>query len=661
MYQSATSSRGAAAGGRPAGGAVPRGRRAARGTGDVHDDARARARHASGRARQSVVTALRLMGVVSLVLTLTTETIPLVLGFHAADPGATAGLALLLLSQLGALAALLLPDHCRATPWVLLALLAGGIAVMTHHSAGYDVADQLLPGYWFFPLLAVSMRSRRRRDYVVFALVGLVVLVLLQDATVGTRTAEDVADQLWILQPVALALLFGDALIRLDDARTSALASRMHAQEALDAEQGAVQAQRAADRLVDEHLLPALGQVRGRTPRVRIVAACIDAWEVLDAAARQRRTIRLEEYLREDPAVVANEATVEGHTGPVPVAMAAAFAASVRAALSDAAGQPRRTRATITVEGLDDERRVRVSDPRPLARGREAQDRAVAAPLVAIGGQASSCHAQGAPGTVELRWPREEHGASRRALREEPDQLVRADLTRTAWPTLATTLLMTLLCADGVSRPALGTALGIVTVLLGVVAAAVASRRALPRAVVVLLLTAALAVWAVNLWLVPTSPAIDYPLWLAWGGSALVHLAVLSEPVATGAVLTGTWALAEVAGLVLHYGWAGAWAHSFLVVTGAGDVLITLLVLWVARGTAAQQAADADIAARLRAAVSRQQLVAAVQQYWGPAVTERALPLVRGIADGSLDPTEPQVQDAAAEAAVAVQRERTQV
>lgn len=143
----------------------------------------------------------------------------------------------------------------------------------------------------------------------------------------------------------------------------------------------------------------------------------------------------------------------------------------------------------------------------------------------------------------------------------------------------------------------------------------------------------------------PAPPEIDYPFWLGWSASALIHLVVLSETISVGLFLAVSWTVIQIGGIALRYGsWTEVWWHSFLVITGGGDVIITLLVLWVARTAAAQEAEAKAIATSLRAATTRLQMTSDVQRHWSRVVTQEALPLLDGIAAGELDPDDPQVQ-----------------
>lgn len=631
----------------------------ARRAADTADTGDAAPRRSTGQVQgSSTARALQVLGLGSLAFSLSTETIPLVLEFLAASPGAALGTALLLASQLYTAVALFLPRHHLASAWAMLALLLGGIALMARQAGTFDLADYLLPGYWAFPIVALAMRSARHRDHLVFAGVAAVAMMLVQHAYVGTSTWEDLADHLWILQPIALVLLFGNAIIAIDEAREDAVARSLTARaaksEAEDQEQGRVEARR----LLDEQVLPALEQVAAGGSTRRTVDICRDARSAVQDATGRRRTTRVEDLLATIPALVRAGVVVDGATAPAPMAMALAMGEATRELLADELARGG-SKARIRVEEDDDQREVHIVDPRRGNRplDRLGRDRRVFELMDGIGGEVVVT--PGAEGEVLLRWPRQESTSRGTAWREAPDQLVRSRLTRTAWPMLATSFFMTLLAAGQVERPGLGLAVGLATLAIGVVAAVVLRHRALRPWALGLIFVVAVVAWFVNLSLVPTPPEIDYPLWMAWTASALIHLVVLSGRLRTGAVLTLLWAVIQVVSLAVHFGdWLEPWWHSFVIMTGAGDVFITLMVLWVARSSAAQEAEATEIASRLRAAATRLQMNASLSRHWKPLVSAEALPLVDRVASGSVDADDPAVVGQARELAGALRTGR---
>lgn len=606
-------------------------------------------RYALGGARRdSTTTALRVLGLASLALTLTTETVPLALDFARAEPDAWFGIALLLASQLLTLVALLLPRHHDATPYVMLTLLAAGIAEMMSHSGEFPVAEYLLPGYWLFPQVALSLRSKQREVYGCFALVGAAVMAVVQYLYVGAENWVELADFLWILQPTLLVLLFGDAVISIDRARSEAVERSLTAQQEQELQKGLDQGRREADRILNEHVLQALSLVGRPGASRRIVEELRGAWATVEVADSRRRTTRLERQLRLDRRLRAADLRVEGESTPVPMALARAFCDAVAAAVEQRTADADSPAPVAVVSQEEDLRRVSLTLPE--AKGHRSSARAthlaeVRRLMADVGGQATLDSNPDGGATVELRWPRDAAGAQAAAWREAPNRMVRSTLTRTAWPSLVTGLLMTVMASQTTIRPGIALLAGVLTFLVGAVTAGLLRRHRIGRAQMALVFLVAWGAWSLNLWLVPTSPEVDYPLWLAWSASALVHLVVLSETLAVGAVLAVAWTFIQTAGLAVRYdSWSEVWWHSFLVITGAGDVVITLLVLWVARTAAAQQAEASAIATRLRAATTMQQMASDVRQHWSQLVTQDALPLLDGIAAGDLDPDDPRVQ-----------------
>lgn len=609
---------------------------------------------------RATTTALRVLGVASLVLSLSTETVPFALAFHQASAAAGPGLGLLLASQLLAAVALLLPRHHRASPWVLLVALCGGVALMMRHTNGFDAARLLVPGYWIFPLVALSMRSRRRRDYCTFAGFAAVAMMLVQYRFVGTNHLADLADHLWIIHPVLLVLLFGDAIIAIDRARSLAV-ERSHS-AAQDKRQLETEdlGQQAADQLLDGQLLPALRRLgEGDDPQGAQEAAQV-AWHRVQQAVNRRRTAQIETMIQTNPALHRVDLRVSGATSPVPTALAEAMADATETYLVGL-GQPAGS-AHVTVRQQGDRNSVVVvnpdADPRQmlvrLGHGHEIFQR-----MDDVGGQASvTAHADGGS-ELTLRWPRVERSGPA-AWAAAPNQLVRRKLTRTAWPTLTTGALMTPFAMAQLSNPFAALVCGLVLLVVGVATAVVLRRRALPLPALLTLVGLAVLVWLTNLWLVPQSPYYDSPLWTAWGASALVHLVVLSTRLSVGTLITTVWAAIQLLGIAVRYdGLMTLWDHSFLVITGAGDVIITLLVLWVARSSATQEADAARTASQLREAATRLQMSSGMQQQWSTLVTERAVPLLRKVSEGTADPTDPRVQADARWTVQLLRRERS--
>lgn len=108
-----------------------------------------------------------------------------------------------------------------------------------------------------------------------------------------------------------------------------------------------------------------------------------------------------------------------------------------------------------------------------------------------------------------------------------------------------------------------------------------------------------------------------------------------------GVLVTALWAAYQAGGLWLRFRnpWA-IWDHSFLLITGAGDVLLTLVVLMVAQHTATQEAEAAEQASHRLAAIAQMQAQGQLDQFWSQRVTQDALPLLKAVGDGQVDPRE---------------------
>lgn len=609
--------------------------------------------------RAGLLAGLRLLGLTVLALVLLTETVPFVLEVHAAAPATTPGLVMVVASQVLCLPFFWLPRARIAAAWSVLALLLGGLFLVELGGIPDALVPWMIPGYWFLVALVLGLLDLHRRRYVALAVTGTVLLVA-QNCWVALRHGwqwTSVADLVWLVQPVASMLLFGDALVVAARQRDRALAEQDRAQREQLSTDALAASRREAARMLHDHVLHALHAL-SRTEQGHSAEMarqeCQAAHEALAQQPAGSERIRLEELLSADPTLARAGARLEGSGPALPSSVAHSIAAAAHEALSNVASHAHARSARVVVEVLDIGVQVVVADdgrgfdPSTVPADRLGVQGSIGRRMADAGGAAVTHTSPGQGTRVVLTWPRTEPDGARRAWTAVPDDLTRPLLVRTALPGLLAGLVMTLVMAPRSTQPLLAAGAGLAAVLLGLQGMRVLRRRAMDRSLFVALCVAAVLGWEVNLWLVPVAPTVDYVLWMAWVSSALVHLVVLSLSLRTGAMVASGWLLLQATLMLARYqDPALLWELSSLLTAGAGDIAITLLVLLSVR-TVAQQATGAlDRASQLRMATARARTDLDLRQFWSERVTEGALPLMQDVATGRSDPADPVVRETA--------------
>ncbi len=115
---------------------------------------------------------------------------------------------------------------------MLLGVLVAGMALLMHVGEAVP-PDTLVPGYWALPILVAALRSLRAhgvRGYFSLALSAMALLALVVVTGAGWEpTRVRMSDLVWLLQPLAEVLLFGDAVIRMSRARDRTLRRQQEA------------------------------------------------------------------------------------------------------------------------------------------------------------------------------------------------------------------------------------------------------------------------------------------------------------------------------------------------------------------------------------------------------------------------------------------------
>lgn len=601
---------------------------------------------------------LRVLGLCTLGLSLPTETIPLAIEWVQAAPTALPGVALLLASQGLAALALVYPRQHRVTAWLLLALLTVGMSLAWAGRGDFDPVPYMVPGYWLLPLAVVEMRRQERRSYVRFTAIAALVMIIFTVATEGLSERVHVADLLWIVEPAVGIVLFGDALLALSRSRRLTAARREQAvlnqsavaRAVLDACQDAralVNAtQHALRNIVD------VGHWPTEARQLAVEDSRTASLAVLDANAvflRHHHPVQVEELVAVDPALTHANGIVRGRGPELPASVGRAIAGATHEALTNVARHAHANNCWVWVRTRAEGVRVEIRDAgrgfNPLRRvvDRLGADAAIVQQLDDVGGVAEIASSPGRGTSVTLTWPRPAALDETVDWAAAPDRVLRQALALTAWPTLIAGLLMTFLASPDLTRPGrVVVAVLVATVMAAVITQVLASRRPTNTTLAVAVAVAFLT-WGVNIADVRTPPPNDYYLWAGWASSALIRLAVLSTRRGPGIALTVAWTLAQCVGL-MTWGdpWRDLWDHSFVVLTGAGGVLSTLLILVLAQRTVAQEAEVARTNSLLRAATAR--LQHSGQAEFGRTQDELsdALQLLTGIAEGGMDPVAPE-------------------
>ncbi|MEL4503577.1 ATP-binding protein [Luteococcus sp. H138] len=600
--------------------------------------------------------ALRALGLASLAMTLSTETIPFVRdGWHWAEK-AHNGFMMVLASQFLAGLALLLRRERLWHAWLLFGLLLGGIFDILRNPGQYDPVSLLIPGFWLVPLIVVALRTQDRRRYLCFTGVTTTVMLLLMMYLQRFDSLAGNTGYLWLLAPVAQTLLFGEAVIEVARARDAAVARRIRADLQHQEETALTAARREAARLLHDHVLHALHALSrpiANTPAQLARDECLTAYRTLTQQTPISEVARVEDLISADPLVARLGVQLSGGSDPIPTAAARAIAAATHEAMSNVERHARATRVAVRIASIAGVVRVAITDdgrgfdPSRRAIDRMGVGRSILQRLDDVGGQADIVSWERSGTKVSLEWPRQTQNDTDSLWNRPPNRLMRSGLTRAAWPALALSAILNFWASGPrASHPEVMTLLGALGLAVGVAAAVALLTRPLRLWGITLLLATASVLWAANLWAVPTPPEHDYPLWLAWEASALVHLVVLTSRLSVGAVVTALWSVFQAGGLWLRFRdpWA-VWDHSFVLTTGAGDVLLTLLVLMVAQHTASQEAEAAEQASHRLAAIAQMQAQGQLDQFWSQRVTQEALPLLKAVGDGDVDPREAVVRN----------------
>lgn len=610
-------------------------------------------RSASAITADPTTAALRALGLAVLALTTFTETLYWAGETVEAAPGTLPGIILILASQALCLPALLARRVSRALPWLLLAMIVGGMTLCALQDVSSLLVYHWTPGYWALPPMALALTALGRRGYSTWAVVALLSIIGVMPLAGAGWDRPSIGDALFVFQPIAEVLLLGDALFTITAARDDALRREREAQAIKDDRTLEAQARREAARLLHDHVLHALhalSRSSGLASRSMLVEECRNAHDAMVNRPVGESLLHVEDLIAEDPALPSARGIVRGQAEPLPSTVAIAIQAAAHEALANVARhaqagnchvEVRQEGSGVRVDVIDDGRGFDLTR-RPV--GRLGIGRSIIQRMDDVGGQAHTVSEPGRGTRVTLQWPAATDESQEAQWLEAPEMLTRARLTSAAWPGLITSAVLSVVAGSALHPAWFAISMGLLLTHVGTLCAVELDHRPLSDVKSGALLGAAVLGWLLNLLLVPEPPAIDFMLWMAWGSSTVVHLMVLSMPPSRGRWVVGFWLVFQTGTFLLQYHDFGEmWELSSTITAGAGDPAITLLAIAVATRVVAQEAAAARVGTQLRLAAARLQLESQLDHYWSSRVTQEALPLLESVAAGKMDPTDPQV------------------
>lgn len=550
--------------------------------------------------------------------------------------------------------------------WIVLVLLftnlvAMGLMIPTRNRL--VPGDLWSPGQWSAPLLAYALAVWPRTTYAIRllpALTSMAVVELCGPLIFWSTDRSRMADEVVLVQPLWALFAFGNGIALMAERHDLAAEEARIAREVQGVQRAQTEGRREAARILHDHVLHALhaiGQDRALVSSQEAASECRETLEQLDRPTPESRRTSLEALLAADPVVERVAHQVEGSLGPLPSAVAETLAAAAHEAVVNVERHARARHCTISLESFGgDGGRVVVRDdgcgfdPARAPERRLGLQRSVRERLDDIGGQAVITSAPGAGTIVELTWPRPRRGGDTPGLARHTDRTTRRVLVAAALPGLVATAVLMVLMAP-LTRPLWPMLLASLAVLaLGGWLSRHVVHHALTRLQLALVLAVAGGAWLVNLAVMPPGTRDVYHLWLAWGVTSLVQLTMLTLPNRGAAALGAGLMAALIGGLVVRYGLWDSWHYlNGAATAGAMIVVVGYNAMFAAQHIAAQEVEQTARLERTRDATARMHQLARVEQFWTDRVTDEALPMIRGVAEGTLDPGVPSVRARARE------------
>lgn len=568
------------------------------------------------------------------------------------------GLGLITASLLGTSWCLWTRHHRTTTAQLLAWVMVVGIGCMTPFRDEIVPSDLWAAGMFMVPVTALVAIGEPRARWP-RALAGPMLGLVLAEALgwfFWSATRLRIADEVFVLEPLATLAFFALALAGIAE-RHDATAEHAARLRASSLEQRAqTEARRESDRLLHDyvlHALHAVGTDRALVTSRQAVDECDTTLAQLAMTWRPDHDLALEELLEEDPAVRRVAGRVEGNVGIVPPVVAAGIAAATHEAVVNVERHAQASHCEVLLESLEDRGcRVLVRDDgrgfdaarRP--RGRLGLTQSVIGRLDDIGGEATVHSAPGRGTTVEMVWPRQ--GAGPRAISTHTNRESRTLIMLAALPAIVCCLILMPVLGPQLPRPVPLYAVTIVSIAVTLWGMGQLMRPVVPRYVPHVLGFVALAGWVVSLLLMPVHHPSVYDLWMAWISVCMVQVLVLALPRRAGFLYSAALLVALTVGVVWKFGPTAAWQReSGTVVAGLIVVVVGYRALFFSQDVASQADRAQDSVERTRAETALMHKMARVDQFWSTRINGEALPLVRAVAVGRLDPADEQVRSEA--------------
>lgn len=610
---------------------------------------------------RAVQEGLRAVGLITLVLLVPLTILPM-LGQPAVQTTAGRwGFVLLLAGHVLTAAALLRRRRSRPLLVALTGMMLLSMALIVPSRHLFRTNDLYCPGWWSIPLLAyalVVLDLDEHRRYLLPAIPLAVAVELSGPLFFWPMTALRATDEVFVVQPLAIFYLFGRGLLSMarDHDRAGERVAALRASHT--AQRAEHEGRREAARILHDHVLHALHAVaedRTLVPASEAVRECRDTLEQLERPSEAPRMVSLHDELEEDPVVVRVAGQVTGNAQPLPDAVASTIAAATHEALVNVERHAQARHATVELQTVgDDGCRVTVSDdgrgfdPARQAGGRLGIRDSVVGRMADIGGHAEVASAPGAGTVVTLSWPHTGRAEQAPSLADHTRTATRRALTACAWPGLVATACMLVLLAPLLPGSAPLVAMTVACLAVGVHNSIRLRDGGLGVTAVAVTLVLATLAWVTNLLVVPDNPTSIYLLWMAWCITPMVQLAMLSCSTNVAIAMGTALPLVMASTLVLRFG--AGYAARHLVGSVAATSMIVLVgygAMMIAQRIAGQADNQTRSFERVRDATARMHHLARVEHFWSDRVTQDALPLIRSVAAGDLDPADGRVRRAA--------------
>lgn len=607
---------------------------------------------------RSLHEALRLLGIIAVFINGAVVTTGMVSQPVLHNPVFLAGFLLLEAYQVLVLTALARRVHHWAVLPVLTVMLVSSHALMVAWRDELRPSDLWVPGMYAVSLQVLSLVTLPRRRHLAGFTTLLAALGVVEAVgfTQWQATPAQICDSVLVAEPLVTLEVFAAGLLamaRRHDA-SAAQATEVRARQAEQAIED--EGRREAARLMHDHVLHALHAVaedRALVGAAQAVDECRTTMDLLERPAGATRLVSIGELVGDDPLLARLGAAVSGDTGPMPASIAGALAAAAHEALANVERHAGHGAAChVEVSTIGDGCRVRIVDDgrgfdvQRASRNRLGLQRSVRERMQGIGGRADITSAPGCGTTVDLYWP--DPGEPTRVASDDPAWRsldIRRLLALAALPGLATTIQVMALVAPRTRAALPGVVLTCLMTLIALVHVRRSGHRPMSRRAVAVLLGLAAAAWVAVLAGAPRHRMPNvYDLYVVWGIGAVAQIVMPNLPRRQAVATSWGVVAALLAGCLVRYPVRDVWHYLNGAVFAGVVVMVGYRVMWMAQDILAEARQQQDELDETHLELVRMHTLTRLDQFWSERTTQQALPLLRGIADGTLDATSDQVR-----------------